>query len=147
MRGRGAWTFRSGNLVYHSGDALWICEKGRFKTLPTGVHENMLYPRLSALPRAVDRADHDRGKPRAKAARNLSQMELDAAGRRPVLLLGWIGCALIGGALDWRPAVLLLGDRATGKSTLQQALRNIFRRHAVPIGRHHGRRHLPGDGA
>jgi hypothetical protein len=50
MRGRGAWTFRSGNLVYHSGDALWICEKGRFKTLATGVHENMLYPRLSALP-------------------------------------------------------------------------------------------------
>jgi hypothetical protein len=126
MRGRGAWTFRSGNLVYHSGDALWICEKGRFKTLPTGVHENMLYPRLSALAEpwteAITIDDNPAGKLLATFRKwNWTRPDVD-----PLLLLGWIGCAMIGGALDWRPAVLLIGDRATGKSTLQAALRNIF---------------------
>jgi hypothetical protein len=44
----------------------------------------------------------------------------------PVLLLGWIGVAYLGGALDWRSAVLLLGDKGTGKSTLQDGLKLIF---------------------
>jgi hypothetical protein len=126
MRGRGAWTFRSGNLVYHSGDALWICEKGRFKTLATGVHENMLYPRLSALSEPWTESITPDENPARKLLETFRKWNWTRPDVDPVLLLGWIGCALIGGALDWRPAVLLIGDRATGKSTLQQALRNIF---------------------
>ncbi|MFT4115437.1 hypothetical protein [Bradyrhizobium sp.] len=126
MRGRGAWTFRSGNLVYHSGDALWICEKGRFKTLATGVHENMLYPRLSALSEPWTEAITPDENPAKKLLETFRKWNWTRPEVDPVLLLGWIGCALIGGALEWRPAVLLIGDRATGKSTLQQALRNIF---------------------
>lgn len=126
MRGRGAWTFRSGNLVYHSGDALWICEKGRFKTLPTGVHENMLYPRLSMLADPWTEAITIDENPARKLLETFRKWNWTRPEVDPVLLLGWIGCALIGGALDWRPAVLLIGDRATGKSTLQHALRNIF---------------------
>jgi hypothetical protein len=126
MRGRGAWTFRSGNLVYHSGDALWICEKGRFKTLATGVHENMLYPRLSALAEPWTESITIEENPARKLLETFRKWNWTRPDVDPVLLLGWIGCALIGGALDWRPAVLLIGDRATGKSTLQHALRNIF---------------------
>ncbi|MDN3278796.1 hypothetical protein QWJ07_31355 [Frankia sp. RB7] len=126
MRGRGAWTFRSGNLVYHSGDALWTCDKGRFKTLATGVHENMLYPRLSALSEPWTEAITPDKNPAKKLLETFRKWNWTRPDVDPVLLLGWIGCALIGGALDWRPAVLLIGDRATGKSTLQQALRNIF---------------------
>ncbi|MBR0700161.1 hypothetical protein JQ599_09640 [Bradyrhizobium diazoefficiens] len=126
MRGRGAWTFRSGNLVYHSGDALWICEKGRFKALATGVHENMLYPRLSALSEPWTESITVDENPARKLLETFRKWNWTRPDVDPVLLLGWIGCALIGGALDWRPAVLLIGDRATGKSTLQQALRNIF---------------------
>jgi hypothetical protein len=43
-----------------------------------------------------------------------------------ILLLGWIGVAYLGGALDWRSAVLLLGDKGTGKSTLQEGLQALF---------------------
>jgi hypothetical protein len=51
MRGRGAWTLpRRNQLVYHAGDELWTCEKGRFEALPTGVYDGKLYPHLSALP-------------------------------------------------------------------------------------------------
>jgi hypothetical protein len=126
MRGRGAWTFRSGNLVYHSGDALWVCEKGRFKTLPTGVHEKMLYPRLSALPEPWTEPITLEDNPAGKLLETFRKWKWTRPEVDPVLLLGWIGCAYLGGALDWRSAVLLLGDRATGKSTLQHNLRNIF---------------------
>jgi len=126
MRGRGAWTFRSGNLVYHSGNALWICEKGRFRTLATGVHEGMLYPRLSALPEPWTEAIGIADNPAARLLKTFRKWHWTRPKVDPVLLLGWIGVAFLGGALDWRSAVLLLGDRATGKSTLQQNLRNIF---------------------
>jgi hypothetical protein len=32
-----------------------------------------------------------------------------------VLLFGWIGAAMVGGALDWRPLAWLTGDRGTGE--------------------------------
>lgn len=126
MRGRGAWTFRAGGLVYHAGDCLWVCEKGRFKTLPTGVHEGKLYPRLSALPEPWTEPITAEDNPAGKLLQTFRKWSWTRPDVDPVLLLGWIGCAFLGGALDWRSAVLLIGDRATGKSTLQQNLRNIF---------------------
>lgn len=36
----------------------------------------------------------------------------------PILLLGWIVAAMMGGALQWRPLIWLTGDMGTGKSTL-----------------------------
>jgi adenylylsulfate kinase-like enzyme len=43
-----------------------------------------------------------------------------------MLLLGWTGCALIAGALPWRPHVWVTGSSATGKSTLQKALEHLL---------------------
>jgi hypothetical protein len=127
MRGRGAWTFRSGSLVYHAGNCLWVCEPGgRFKTLPTGVHEGKLYPRLSSLPEPWTEKITPDENPAGKLLQTFRKWTWTRPNVDPVLLLGWIGCAFLGGALDWRSAVLLIGDRATGKSTLQHNLRNIF---------------------
>jgi hypothetical protein len=86
----------------------------------------MLYPRLSALSEPWTEKHHADENPARKLLETFRKWNWTRPEVDPVLLLGWIGCALIGGALDWRPAVLLIGDRATGKSTLQQALRNIF---------------------
>ena len=127
MRGRGGWTMRGGQLVYHAGDRLWIADKNnRFRDLPTGVHEGKLYPRLSALPepwtQPITPADNPAGT-LLKTFRKWSWTRPDVD---PLLLLGWIGVAFLGGGLDWRPALLLLGDRATGKSTLQRMLRDVF---------------------
>lgn len=126
MRGRGGWTLRSGNVVYHAGDRLWTIEHGRFVDRPTGVHENKLYPRLSGLPEPWTQPIAPEDNPARALLQtfrcwNWTRPEVD-----PILLLGWIGVAMLGGALPWRPAVLLLGDRATGKSTLQQGLRDVF---------------------
>lgn len=127
MRGRGGWTLRSGSLVYHAGDRLWLADKGgRFRELPTGVHEGKLYPRLSALPEPWTEKITPEDNPARALLETLRKWSWTRPQVDPLLLLGWIGVAFLGGALDWRPAVLLLGDRSTGKSTLQKALHAIF---------------------
>jgi hypothetical protein len=52
----------------------------------------------------------------------------------PMLLLGWIGCAMLGGWLHWRPHAWVTGSTATGKSTLQLALRTLFDGGALTTG-------------
>jgi hypothetical protein len=52
----------------------------------------------------------------------------------PMLLLGHIGCSMIGGALDWRPNAWITGGSATGKSTLQKLLRAIHGGAALATG-------------
>lgn len=127
MRGRGGWTMRGGQFVYHAGDRLWLAEKsGRFKELPTGVHEGKLYPRLSALPEPWTQPITMQDNPARVLLETFRKWTWARPDVDPLLLLGWIGVAFLGGALDWRPAVLLLGDRSTGKSTLQKAIKNIF---------------------
>ena len=126
MRGRGSWTFRSGNLVYHAGDALWVCEKGKFRELPTGVHEGNLYPHLSALPGPWTEAITAEDNPARALLLGFRKSKWLRPEVDPVLLLGWIGGGYLGGALDWRPSALLLGDKGTGKSTLQNTLKVLF---------------------
>ncbi|MCD0419496.1 hypothetical protein LOC51_19955 [Rubrivivax sp. JA1024] len=126
MRGRGAWTLRSGALVYHAGNALWRCHRGKFSTLPTGVHEQHLYPRLSSLPEPWTETITVEDNPAGKLLQTFRKWQWTRPDVDPVLLLGWIGVAFLGGALDWRSACLLLGDKGTGKSTLQKAIHDIF---------------------
>lgn len=126
MRGRGAWTFRSGNLVYHCGDALWRIERGKFTELATGVHEAMLYPHLSALPAPWTEPISAEDNPARALLAGFQRSKWSRPAIDPILLLGWIGGAYLGGALAWRPSCLLLGDKGTGKSTLQDTLKQLF---------------------
>ncbi|EKS26699.1 Uncharacterised protein [Afipia felis] len=127
MRGRGGWTMAGGQFVYHAGDRLWMADKGgRFKELPTGVHQGKLYPRLSALPEPWTEKITPEDNPARVLLETFRKWTWTRPEIDPLLLLGWIGNAFLGGALDWRSAVLLLGDRSTGKSTLQKALHAIF---------------------
>jgi hypothetical protein len=126
MRGRGAWTLRKNQVIYHAGDELWTCEKGSFKPLPTGVHDGKLYPHLSALPAPYTKPIPAEVNPAAKLLAGFRRSKWTRPDVDPILLLGWIGGAYLGGALNWRPSVLLIGDKGTGKSTLQDVLKSLF---------------------
>jgi hypothetical protein len=128
LRGRGAWKDRGGRLLYHAGECLWTVEGGRFVELATGMHQEFLYPRLAALPDPWTEPLTPELMRRSIAAlyQTLQRWNWERPRVDPVLLLGWIGVAYLGGALDWRSAMLLLGDRQTGKSTLQQLLQALF---------------------
>ncbi|MGX9389773.1 hypothetical protein ACWX0K_10895 [Nitrobacteraceae bacterium UC4446_H13] len=127
MRGRGGWIMRGGQIAYHAGDRIWQVDKnGRFFDSPTGVHENWLYPRLAPLPEPWTEKISDAENPARQLLETFRTWAWTRPDIDPILMLGWLGCAYLGGALRWRPAVLLLGDRGTGKSHLQEGLRDIF---------------------
>src|SRR5690606_29654677 len=48
-----------------------------------------------------------------------------------MLLMGWIGVALMGAALEWRPSVFIVGDAGTGKSSLHTLLKAILNRQLI----------------
>lgn len=138
LRGLGAWTDANGGLVLHCGNAIWLdgqwCEPG--------ILAGMVYPGDVPAPRPTETpadgtaaatllALYDRWPWQwgADADTNDSLYEIIKAG--PVspaayMMLGWTGCALVGGALDWRPMVWVTGDAGGGKSTLQKVVQGVF---------------------
>jgi hypothetical protein len=128
LRGRGAWKLRGGALVYHAGEEVWTMQDGRLRELAIGMHEEFLYPRLAPLPAPWNAAvsSADLGRSVGALLDTFRRWNWERPKVDPVLLLGWVGVAFLGGALDWRPALLLLGDKGTGKSTLQDGLKAVF---------------------
>lgn len=121
VRGPGCWMADDGRLVMHCGDKIY-CGDQAF--LP-GAFENHFYP--SAAPRPHP-ADMESVGP--EAAEELLSLLKSWNWRRPDvdphLMLGWIGAAILGAALDWRPLVWTTGDKATGKSTLHKVVRFVL---------------------
>lgn len=126
VRGRGAWALRDGGILYHAGEELWRFEKGRPRIEETGVVQGMLYPRLPAIPPPWSEKLEDDDRTVEDLVADLRSWTWDRPEVDPILLLGWLGVALIGGALPWRSAIFLIGDKATGKSTLQEFIGAIL---------------------
>lgn len=136
LRGPGAWSDDAGGLVLHAGDAVWV--DGAWHE--PGWHHAYVYPGARALPRPLE------GKPDGSAATKVvalfdkwpwrwgedaetpDHIEIVAGQVSPaaLMLLGQVGCGLVGGALDWRPMVWITGDAGGGKSTLQDVIRKTY---------------------
>lgn len=122
LRGRGCWTDGGGNLVVHTGDRVYI--KGR--PLAPGEYEGKVYPTRARIERPfkdIEDMPFDAVPVLRPALRtwNWARPDVD-----PHLLIGWLGGALLGGALPWRPMVYLTGDKGTGKSTLQDLIKGLL---------------------
>jgi hypothetical protein len=123
VRGRGAWRGEDGDLILHCGDVLYI--NGQI-TRPC-VRNGMVYPVYSARPRPA--ADPEPGGGTGAGHQLLTMLNTWSWHRRGLdarLLLGWVCAAILGGALHWRPACWVTGDRGTGKSTLQELIRCVL---------------------
>lgn len=115
VRGRGAWTNPDGDLVLHTGTGIWINDKRE----PPGQHDGYVYPTRPALPLPWAEAIPNDANPAKLLRPLLRSWQWARPDVDPTLLIGWWGAALLAGALPWRPAVYITGDKATGKSTLQ----------------------------
>lgn len=137
LRGPGAWTDEAGGLVLHCGDAVWT--GGDWQ--PPGVHDGFVYPGARPAPRPMEGAADGRYARQLVGLFDLWPWQWGAEPDVPdmlrlsgglsvspaaLLLLGWIGTALVGGALDWRPMVWVTGDAGGGKSTLQKLIGAVF---------------------
>ncbi len=130
-RGRGAWRTEAGELVLHAGGRVRVFGKS---SKPWRDHEShvpglvgrFLY--AAAAPSLEPWAKEVPGGADGPAGELLGLLKTWNWRREidPVLFLGWVGAAMIGGALDWRPMIWLTGSKGTGKSTLQELLKRLF---------------------
>lgn len=125
VRGRGCWIGDGGRLIVHRGDAILDGKQWR----KPGVIDAHLYLADAPISRPPD-APQDAGD-KGPAGEILALLrswtwlrgDLDCR-----LMLGWIGAAMLGGALPWRPAVWVSGGRGTGKSTLHRLISFLMAR-------------------
>ena len=120
LRGRGAW-LDAGRVVYHAGDQLYV--DGSPKSIEA-VASTYLYQTARAIPCSVlDPLPED------EAGKLVSLLSLSnlAGPMDPLLLAGWLVCAPICGALDWRPHIWLSGKAGSGKTVLiDQVIQRIL---------------------
>lgn len=124
VRGRGAWRDVDGGLIYHAGDRILF----RGKWLPPGRHGGWVFPGRPPLPRPhPDRVEGAYG-PGHRLLEiyetwNWRRKDID-----PRLLLGFTCMSMLSGALAWRAACYVTGERGSGKSTLQAVLGEVLGR-------------------
>lgn len=132
-RGRGAWRLGrdagggagegpSNQLAVHCGTRLWVdgSEVG------LGEIGGDVYMTRPPIMKPWPRSLAGRPGPALTLYPMLKSWNWARPDLDPVLLLGWIGAAMIGGALPWRPAAFITGDTSTGKSTLQKFVKALF---------------------
>lgn len=118
VRGLGCWRGPDGELIQHLGNEVRI---GDQKLKPGMIGEHV-YPGRPAVAPPMDG-----GKEAAiKVLTDFSSWSWSRGSLDARLLLGWLGCAVLGAALDWRPMVFMTGDAGTGKSTLQERIKKLL---------------------
>lgn len=118
VRDAGCWRGAADELVWHCGDRVLIGADRR-PAMP-GLVDGYVYPAGPPIP-----APMDVPAPAEMTGEILELLRCWAWSRPdidPVLMLGWIGASLIGGALRWRPTLWLTGGAGSGKSTLSSTV-------------------------
>lgn len=118
VRGLGCWRGEEGQLIQHLGNVVLVGDK-EHKPGEIGAH---VYPGRPPIPSPVVAGGQEASLAVFDDFRswNWARGDLDAR-----LLVGWIGCMVLGAALDWRPMIFITGDAGTGKSTLQERLKKM----------------------
>jgi len=133
VRGRGAWTVGplaalpgQGELVWHGGDGIYRVRRGKLESAGPSAIDGVVYPGRPPVLAPWKEPVPVKDSPAAEIFGWLKTWKLGRKVLDPVLVLGWIGAALLGGALPWRPYIFLVGDRGVGKTTLQNLVRAVL---------------------
>ena len=123
VRGRGAWLGKKGELIIHSGAHLMV--NGRRFAAGCEI-DGYFYPSLPAIAGPQSASVKVADNPARILYEAFQTWTWERPKVDPFLLLGWIAAALLGGALPWRPSMFIIGDKGTGKSTLQWLIKQLF---------------------
>ena len=129
VRGPGAWPGdNDGEVILHCGDVLLIDGKWR----SPGMIGKFVYPAHAPVPRPSE--THAPGGPQGPGSELLALARYWAWRRPdidPELMVGAVGCLIMGGALPWRPTVWVAGEPGFGKSALHAAIRQVLGENGV----------------
>ena len=118
LRGPGVWRVEGGGLIVHCGDKIFDGSGWRDAGIEIG---DIHYPAYPAEPRP-DFANPASAKDAVYLHDHLAMWNWRNPPGATRLVHGWMMCAMICGALDWRPHVWISGDIASGKSGLERLL-------------------------
>lgn len=126
VRGRGVWLNREG-LVIHYGDKVSIAGTEYKPFLTPGRH---VYELAEALGfDECNPVDDVQGAIFPDLIKELNWESPEQA----MWFSGWLTCALIGGALPWRPHIWLTGAAQSGKTTLSGIIKTVLRNNCLYI--------------
>lgn len=125
-RGRGGWEDEQGRFVWHSGGWLWTVDGRRLERARPAQHEGFLYTRQPSTIEPWAESVSTAESPALRIFKYFQTWEFERSYLDPVLLIGWIGVALMGGALKARPVVFTTGGAGTGKTTLQALIGRVL---------------------
>ncbi|WP_164743055.1 hypothetical protein [Mesorhizobium sp. Z1-4] len=129
-RGRGGWEDKQGRFIWHSGGWLWsVKPKGAATQLERSrpaQHEGFLYTRQAGTIEPWNEAVAAQESPARRILEDLRTWNWQRPFLDPLLVLGWIATALMGGALKARPIVFTTGGAGVGKSRLQELVRSAL---------------------
>ena len=91
--------------------------------LATGRHQGRIYPAYPPVPSPA--ATGGAGDAVAVIADELATWNWRRPDVDPEITLGFVGCMMMGGALDWRPHGWITGSKSTGKSRFQSLLSHL----------------------
>jgi hypothetical protein len=123
VRGRGAWRDEDGGIIYHAGSWLW--RGGQLMRSGTEIG-GQFYPLRPPLPLPWDQPVTADDNPAVALGKVLQTWSWSRPKADPFIVLGWMAAAMMSGALRWRPSVFLVGDKAVGKSTLQNLIKMVL---------------------
>ncbi|KIZ39049.1 MULTISPECIES: hypothetical protein [Rhodopseudomonas] len=126
VRGRGAWTDKSGRLIWHSGDALYRVDGPALVSSAPGEVDGVFYPRRASILTPWPDAIAPEQSPAREILAMLQSWTWERPKLDPMIVLGGIGTMLIGGALPWRPHVAAMGDKGVGKSEMNALIKAIM---------------------
>ncbi len=120
VRGVGAWKDDDGGLVYHCGAHVLIDGERR----SPGDYDGRIYPAYPGIPEPA--AEIGRINPGPIILETAATWRYEHQDAMPMVVLGMVSVLAMGGALDWRPVFWLTGDRAYGKSSLQDMIKLLL---------------------
>lgn len=123
-RGRGGWQDAQGAFVWHSGGWLWRSASAKLERSRPAMHEGFLYTRQAATIEPWQTPVSAEESPARRILEDLRTWNWQRPYLDPILVLGWIATALMGGALPYRPIIFATGGAGVGKSRLHELVRS-----------------------